>query len=397
MRSAVIVDAIRTPSGKGKPGGQLSAMHPTELLALTLTALVERTGLDPALIDDVITGCVHQAREQASNIGRNAVLAAAFPESVPATTVDRQCGSSQQAIHFAAQAVMSGSCDVTVACGVESMSRVPMGMPAMGHDPFGPAVADRYAPGLVHQGIGAELIASRWGLTRHDLDEFSARSHELATEAESSGAFERELIQVEADGLDGAAVKAVRDETIRPTTNVGDLGNLPPAFRDDVFSRRFPEINWHITAGNSSPLTDGASALLILEEQRAVELGLTPRARIHSLAVVGDDPIMMLTAPIPATKKILARAGLGIEDIDAFEVNEAFAPIPLAWQHDVGANPDRVNVRGGAIALGHPLGASGARLMTTLLHILEDHGWRYGLQTMCEGGGMANATIIERI
>ena len=395
MPNAVIVDAVRTPSGKGKPGGQLSTVHPTELLAFTLTSLVDRNGLDPALIDDVVTGCVHQAREQASNIGRNAVLAAGFPQSVPATTVDRQCGSSQQAIHFAAQAVMSGACDLTIACGVESMSRVPMGTPTMNQDPFGPSISERYMPGLVHQGIGAELIAARWGLSRHDLDEFSTRSHELATQAETAGAFGRELIRVEIPGLDGAPVTAVRDETIRPKTNTVDLASLPPAFRDESASERFPEIRWHITAGNSSPLTDGASAVLIVEEGRAAQLGLTPRARIHSFALAGDDPIMMLTAPIPATRKILARAGLRIDDVDAFEVNEAFASVPLAWQRDLEANPDRVNIRGGAIALGHPLGASGARLMTTLLHILEDHGWRYGLQTMCEGGGMANATIIE--
>ena len=397
MRNAVIVDAIRTPSGKGKPGGQLSTVHPTRLLSLTLQALVERNGFDAELIDDVITGCVGQAGEQALNIGRSAVLGAGFPESVPATTIDRQCGSSQQAAHFAAQGVMAGSYDLVIACGVESMSRVPMGSANLGADPMGPDVAARYSPGLVNQGIGAELIASRWKLSRDDLDVFAERSHRLAAAATDDGAFSRELLSIETTDAGGTPTYATADETIRANTSVAGLGQLRPAFLDDGLTDRFPEIGWHITPGNSSPLTDGASAVLIMSEEKADELGLRPRARFHGFSVVGDDPLQMLTGPIPATQRILERTGLGIDDIDAFEVNEAFAPVPLAWQHELGADPDRVNVRGGAIALGHPLGASGTRLLTTLLHVLEDHDWRYGLQTMCEGGGMANATVIERL
>ncbi|MTV24937.1 acetyl-CoA C-acyltransferase [Nitriliruptoraceae bacterium ZYF776] len=397
MRDAVIVDCLRTPSGKGKPGGQLSGVHPTRLLSLTLRALLDRTGIDPAEVDDVIAGCVGQAGEQALNIARNAVLGAGFPEAVPATTIDRQCGSSQQAAHFAAQAVMSGAQDVVVACGVESMSRVPMGSATVGRDPLGPDVADRYAPGLSHQGIGAELITARWGLSREDLDRFAARSHERAAEAQAAGAFDRELVTVETTAADGTAVRAAADETVRPGTDLDGLSQLRPAFQDDVLGERFPEIGWHITPGNSSPLTDGASAVLITTPEKAEQLGLAPRARFHAFSVVGDDPLLMLTGPIPATHRILERSGLTIGDIDAFEVNEAFAPVPLAWAQEVGADLDRVNVRGGAIALGHPLGASGTKLLTTLVHVLEDHGWRYGLQTMCEGGGMANATIIERL
>ena len=397
MQDAVIVDAIRTPAGKGKPGGQLSGLHPTRLLSLTLRALVERNDLDPSLVDDVITGCVGQAREQAMNIGRNAVLGAGFPESVPATTIDRQCGSSQQAAHFAAQGVMAGAYDVVIACGVESMSRVPMGTAAHGADAFGPDVVERYAPGLVNQGIGAELIAARWGLGRDVLDEFAARSHRLAAQAQDSGAFGREILEVTTTDVDGTPVEATADETVRPGTDLDGLAALKPAFTDPETAERFPEIDWRITPGNSSPLTDGASAVLIMSESRAVSLALRPRARFHGFAVVGDDPVKMLTGPIPATRRVLERTGLRIDDVDAFEVNEAFAPVPLAWQHDLGADPDRVNVRGGAIALGHPLGASGTKFLTTLLHVLEGHDWRYGLQTMCEGGGMANATVIERL
>lgn len=397
MHDAVIVDAVRTPVGKGKPGGQLSAVHPTRLLSLTLRSLVERNALDPELVDDVLTGCVGQAAEQAMNIGRNAVLGAGFPESVPATTIDRQCGSSQQAAHFAAQGVIAGAYDVVIACGVESMSRVPMGTPTGNADPFGPDVNERYAPGLVNQGIGAELIAARWGFEREQLDEFAARSHRLAARASDDGAFAREILPVKTTDADGAAVEATIDETVRPGTDVEGLAQLKSAFYDEDTSQRFPEIGWQITPGNSSPLTDGASAVLIMSESKARELGLRPRARFHGFSVVGDDPLKMLTGPIPATERVLERAGLSIGEIDAFEVNEAFAPVPLAWQKELGADADRLNVRGGAIALGHPLGASGTKLLTTLLHILEDHDWRYGLQTMCEGGGMANATIIERL
>ncbi len=397
MRSAVIVDAVRTASGKGKPGGALSGSHPVELLAGVLSALAERTGLDPALIDDVITGCVAQVGEQSLNIGRQGVLAAGWPESVPATSIDRQCGSSQQAAHFAAQGVIAGGYDIAVACGVESMSRIPMGTAGIGQDPFGPSVAERYPDGLVGQGISAELIAAKWGLTRDELDEFSARSHQLAAAATEGGLFADEIIPVTVTTPDGGQRVHTVDETIRASTTAAGLAKLAPSFTSEAMGRRFGQIDWRITAGNSSPLTDGASAMLIMEESRATALGLRARARFHTFALAGDDPVLMLTAPIPATARVLAKAGLSIDDIDAFEVNEAFAPVPLAWLRETGADPARLNPRGGAIALGHPLGASGTRLMTTLLNHLEATGGRYGLQTMCEGGGMANATIIERL
>ena len=397
MRSAVIVDAVRTASGKGKPGGALSGTHPVELLAGVLTALVERTGLDPARIDDVITGCVAQVGEQSLNIGRQSVLAAGWPVSVPATSIDRQCGSSQQAAHFAAQGVIAGGYDIAVACGVESMSRIPMGTAGIGQDPFGPSVAERYPDGLVGQGISAELIAAGWGLTRDELDEFSARSHQLAAAATEAGLFADEIIPVTVTAPDGGRLVHTVDETIRASTTAAGLAKLSPSFMSEAMSKRFAQIDWQITAGNSSPLTDGASAMLIMEESRAAELGLRARARFHTFALAGDDPLLMLTAPIPATARVLAKAGLSIDDIDAFEVNEAFAPVPLAWLRETGADPARLNPRGGAIALGHALGASGTRLMTTLLNHLEATGGRYGLQTMCEGGGMANATIIERL
>ena len=384
MISAVIVDAVRTPSGRGKKGGALAAHHPVDLLAHTLRALVERTGIDPAQIDDVIGGCLSQVGLQSVNITRNAVLAAGFPESVPGTTVDRQCGSSQQAVAFAAQGVIAGAYDVVIACGVESMSENPINAATLGRDPYGASVAARYPDGLVGQGISAELIAARWSLDRTTLDEFAARSHRLAAAAD----FSREVIPI-----DGVA----RDETIRANTTVEGLAGLRAAFVDEAMTERFPEIDWRITAGNSSPLTDGASAVLIMSEEKAALLGLTPRARFRSFAVTGSDPIEMLTGIIPVTKRILARSGLGIDDIDVFEVNEAFASVPLAWQHELHADPARVNPKGGAIALGHPLGSSGTRLLTTMLGALEDTGGTFGLQTMCEGGGMANATIIERI
>ncbi|WP_433218263.1 thiolase family protein [Dactylosporangium sp. CS-047395] len=386
MTDAVIVDIVRSASGRGKPGGALSGLHPVELLATVLRALVDRTGLDPALIDDVVTGCVGQAGEQAANIGRNAVLAAGWPLSVPATTVDRACGSGQQAMHFAAQGVLAGAYDVVVACGVESMSRVPMGVAIGAADPFGPSVAARMS--LVSQGIAAELVTARWGLTRERLDAYAARSHALAAAAQSSGAFATEIVPVGAHAV---------DETVRPATSPEGLAALKPAFRDDALLGRFPQIGWHITAGNSSPLTDGAAAALIMSAERAASLGLRPRARFHAFALAGDDPVMMLTAPIPATRKVLAKAGLALDDIAAYEVNEAFAPVPLAWAAELGADPDRLNPRGGAIALGHPLGGSGVRLMATLVNHLEQTGGRYGLQTMCEAGGQANATIVERL
>ncbi|AIJ23283.1 thiolase family protein [Amycolatopsis methanolica] len=392
MTSAVIVDAVRTASGKGKPGGQLSGLHPAELLSQVLRQLVERTGIDPGLIDDVIGGCVSQAGEQAINITRSAVLGAGFPEHVPATTIDRQCGSSQQAAHFAAQGVLSGAYDVVIACGVELMSRVPMGFAAQGKNPFGPAVGARYPEGLVNQGVSAELIAARWKLDRTTLDEYSARSHARAAATAAAGGFDREIVPVVSGNT-----KISTDETVRPQTTVEGLAGLDPSFADERLSQRFPEIDWKITPGNSSPLTDGASAVLIMSEEKANALGLQPRARFHTFAVTGSDPLLMLTGVVPATRKALDRSGLTIEDIDAYEVNEAFAPVPLMWQQEFGADPERLNPRGGAIALGHALGASGTRLLTTLVNHLQATGGRYGLQTMCEGGGMANATIVERL
>ncbi|MGW9207038.1 thiolase family protein [Embleya sp. NPDC055664] len=393
MTTAVVVDAVRTASGKGKPGGALSGTHPVDLLAHTLRALVERNGLDPALVEDVIAGCVTQGGDQSLNIARNAVLAAGFPEGVPATTVDRQCGSSQQAAHFAAQGVIAGAYDIVIAAGVESMSRVPMGLASHGGNPFGgELLAARYPEGLIPQGYSAELISARWNLDRETLDRFSARSHRLAAQAAAEGAFDREIVPIT---VAGGAHRV--DETVRPSTSEEGLAGLKPAFVDEGMAARFPEIDWRITPGNSSPLTDGASAALIMSEERANALGLTPRARFHAFAVTGDDPLLMLMGVVPATRKVLERAGLGIDDIDAFEVNEAFAPVPLAWAAEVGADLEKVNRRGGAIAIGHPLGASGGRLLSTLLGVLEATGGRYGLQTMCEGGGMANAMIIERL
>jgi acetyl-CoA acyltransferase len=396
MRNAVIVDAVRTGVGKGKPGGGLSGVHPVELLATVLRAIVERNDLDPARIDDVVTGCVGQAGEQALNIGRQGVLAAGWPEIVPATTIDRQCGSSQQAAHFAAQGVLAGAYDIAIACGVESMSRVPMGMATMNADVYGPSIAARYPEGLVNQGVSAELISAKWGLDRAELDEFAARSHRLAAEAAERGAFKNEIVPVTVT-TDGGTHEHLTDETVRAATTVEGLAGLRASFATDAMRARFPQIDWRITPGNSSPLSDGASAVLIMDESVATSLGLTPRARFHTFALAGADPVLMLTAPIPATERALAKAGLGIDEIDAFEVNEAFAPVPLAWQRETGAEPDRLNPRGGAIALGHALGSSGTRLLTTMLNHLEATGGRYGLQTMCEGGGLANATIIERL
>lgn len=396
MPEAVIVDVIRTASGRGKPGGALSGIHPASLLAQVIASLVERNGIDGAQIDDVIAGCVGQAGDQALNIGRTAVLAAGLPESVPATTIDRQCGSSQQAVHFAVQGVMAGSYDIAIACGVESMSRVPMGAANAGGDAFAP-LADRYPDGLVNQGVAAELIARRWNLSRERLDEYAARSHQRAAQAAQDGAFAREILPIQIPTVAGSTSMHALDETIRGTTTADALSALRPSFRTDELAARFPELTWGITPGNSSPLTDGASAALIMSADRAKQLGLTPRARIRSMAVTGSDPMLMLTGVIPATQKALARAGLTLDQIDAYEVNEAFAPVPLSWADEFGADEERLNPLGGAIALGHPLGGSGTRLLTTLLHHLESTGGRLGLQTMCEGGGMANATIIERI
>jgi acetyl-CoA acyltransferase len=398
MRDAVIVDAVRTPVGKGKPGGALSGVHAVDLFAHSLGALVERTGIDPATVDDVVGGCVDQVAEQAMNTTRLAWLAAGLPESVPATTVDRQCGSSQQAVSFAAQGVIAGAYDVVVAGGVESMSRVPMwsNVPA-GRDPFGPRLAARYPEGLVPQGIAAELIAAKWSLSRAEQDELSARSHANAARATADGLFAGEVAPIKAPGPDGELREVTVDETIRPGTSPEVLAGLRPAFHDEAAGRRFPQIGWHVTAGNSSPINDGSAALLIMSAEKAAELGLRPRARIHTSTVVGDDPLLMLTGIIPATGKVLRRSGLSLGDIDLFEVNEAFASVVLAWQRETGVPDSKLNVNGGAISIGHPLGASGARIMTTLLNAMEQRGARYGLQTMCEAGGQANATILERL
>ena len=388
MRDAVIVEAVRTPIGKGKANGALHGINAVDLLAHSLKAVVERTGIDAALIDDVIGGAVSQVGEQSQNVTRTALLAAGYPESVPGTTVDRQCGSSQQAVHFAAQGVIAGAYDIVVAAGVESMSRVPMGSSSVGRESLGVGFEERYPDGLVPQGISAELIAAKWGLSRTQLDEFSASSHRKAALATESGYFTKELATLPQLSV---------DEAIRPGTTVETLAGLRTAFESDYYAQRFPQIDWSITAGNSSPLSDGSSAVMITTSEIAAKLGLTPKARLHSFAVAGDDPLYMLTAVIPATEKVLARAGLTISDIDLFEVNEAFAPVVLSWAADTGVDLSKVNVRGGAIALGHPLGGSGTRIMTTLVNAMEQRGARYGLQTMCEAGGRANATILERL
>ena len=391
MPDAVIVDAVRTPGGKRN--GKLRGWHPADLAAEVLQALVTRNDLDPGVVDDVIMGCVMQVGEQGINIARNAVLAAGFPESVPATTVDRQCGSSQQSAHFAAQGVIAGAYDVVVAAGVECMTRVPMGAsiqhgPGM---PFGPKVMDRYSSvgGLVPQGISAELIADKWGLTREQLDSFSAESHRKAARATEEGRFQNELVPVAARDDEGRLTDELvdRDEGIRPDSSVQTLAKLKPAFKPDGI----------VTAGNSSQITDGASAVLIMSEERATALGLRPRARFHSFALAGVDPVTMLTGPIPATSKALERGGLTLDDIDLVEINEAFASVVLAWEAEHHPDMAKVNANGGAIALGHPLGASGTKLLATLVHELERTGGRWGLQTMCEGGGLANATVIERL
>ncbi|WP_063045718.1 thiolase family protein [Nocardia pseudovaccinii] len=389
MRDAVIVEAVRTPIGKGKPNGALHDVNAVDLLAHSLRAVVDRSGIDPVLIDDVIGGIVTQIGEQGANMTRRAALAAGYPESVPATTVDRQCGSSQQAIHFAAQGVIAGAYDIVVAAGVESMGRIPMGANMIGsHDFSGVGFAERYPEGLVSQGISAELIAARWGLTRNQLDEFALGSHEKAALATKNGSFAGQLAPIA--GLE-------TDEGIRVGSTLETLGTLRPAYYDEAMGARFPEIGWQITAATASQVSDGSAAVLIMTSERAAELGLKPLARLHSFAVAGDDPLLMLTAVIPATRKVLQRAGLQLSDIDLVEINEAFSPVVLAWAHDTGADMSKVNVNGGAIAIGHPLGASGARLMTTLVHAMQERGARYGLQTMCEAGGLANATIIERL
>lgn len=392
MNTPFIVEAVRTPMARGKADGSLSGVHPVEMLSQTLQALMRRTGIDPGIVDDVICGCVSQVGEQSGGPGRMAWLAAGYPEHVPATTIDRKCGSSQQAVHFAAQGVLAGAYEVVIACGVESMSRIPMGTSRIGQDPVGPSVATRYAPGLVPQGISAELIATRWGIGREEMDRYAATSHQRAERLRAAGAFRREIVPIATpDGLFEA------DETIRGGTTAERLATLKPAFENAEMVARFPELGWGVTAGNSSQITDGAAAMLIVSERMAGRLGLRPRARFVAFDVCGDSPLQMLTAPIPATRRVLNKAGLTVDRIDHFEINEAFASVPLAWQREMGADSERLNPRGGAIALGHPLGASGVRLMTTMLHALEDSGGRYGLQSMCEAGGMANATVIERI
>jgi acetyl-CoA acyltransferase len=388
MATAVIVDAVRTPMGRRN--GVLKDWHPVDLLARVLRALVERNDLDPALVEDVIAGCVSQSGEQALNLARNAVLAAGFPETVPGTTIDRQCGSAQQALHFAAQGVMAGAYDVVIAAGVESMTRVPMGSTILNGPgkPFGPQMAQRYLPagGLIPQGLAAERVAGRWALTREALDAYSLESHRRAARATDDGRFTAEVVPVTVEtATRKRQVKA--DEGVRRDITMEALAALKPAFL----------AGGTVTAGNSSPLSDGAGAVLVLSEDRAGALGLVPRARFVSFAVCGDDPLLMLTAPIPATTAVLSRAGLALDDIDRFEVNEAFASVVLAWASEHRVDMDRVNVNGGAIALGHPLGCSGVRLTTTLLGELERSGGRYGLQVMCEGGGMANALVLERV
>jgi acetyl-CoA acyltransferase len=378
MRDAVIVEAVRTPVGRRN--GAYTDTHPVDLSAHVLNALVERTGIDPAVVDDLVWGCVSQVGEQALNVARNAVLGAGWPESVPGTSIDRQCGSSQQAVHFAAAGVISGQYDVAVAGGVEAMTRVPMGS-SIGTDvgfPFGPRMLARYEGQSINQGLGAEMVAERWGFSREQVDEFSLESHRKAAAAIDSGAFAKQYAVVPGTGLEA-------DEGIRRDTTLEKLGALKSAFKETGL----------ITAGNSSQISDGSGALLVTTSEKARELGLRPLVRLHSFAVVGDDPVIMLTGPIPATAKVLARSGLAITDIGAFEINEAFAPVPMAWCAETGADPRSLNPLGGAIAIGHPLGGSGAVLMTRLVHHMVDNGIRYGLQSMCEGGGMANATILE--
>jgi acetyl-CoA acyltransferase len=374
MRDAVIVGAVRTPVGRRNGG--LSGVHPVDLSAHVLRALADRAGLAPGDVEDVVWGTVSQVGEQSWNVGRNAVLAAGWPESVPGTTLDRQCGSSQQAVHFAAATVLSGQADLVVAGGVESMSRVPMGSSAGGQDPFGSAVRDRYGVTEFSQGVGAEMIAERWGFSRSQLDEYALASHAAAAKAQDAGDFDVEIATLP---------ELARDEGIRRDTTLEKLAGLKTPFKADGV----------VTAGSASQISDGSAALAVTTSRWAAAHGLRPLARVHTAVVAADDPVIMLTAPLPATAKALAKAGLTLDEIGVYEVNEAFAPVPLAWLAETGADPSRLNPRGGAIALGHPLGASGARIMTTMLHHMRQNELRYGLQTMCEGGGMANATVVE--
>ena len=395
-RRAVIIDIVRSPFARGREGGALNGIHPVDLFTQILKGLVARTGIDPALIEDVITGCVLQVGEQAGNIGRQAVLAAGLPETLPAVTLDRKCGSAQQAVDFAAQGVIAGAYDVVIAGGVEMMSLLPMRVTRLGRDWEGPMFRTRYPEGLVRQGISAELIAARWDLSREEQDAFAYASHMRGAAALDRDLFAHTILPVSVPGPDGTRVVQA-DEGLRRDTTVEKLASLRTAFQDDEMAARFPQIRWSVTAGNSSQVTDGSGAALSMEEKLAQRFGLRPRAAITHFAVMGDDPLLMLTGVIPATAKLLKRAGLRIGDIDAFEVNEAFASVVLAWQRETGADPERVNRYGGAIAFGHPVGASGMRLMAQLLTALEQENGRYGLQTMCESGGMANATLFERL
>lgn len=392
MKEVVIVDAARTPIGRAKADSVFASLHPADLLAQLLYAIVKRNGIDPAEVDDVITGCVSQVGEQSATPGRVAWLAAGFPEHVPSTTIDRKCGSSQQAVQFAAQAIMSGMADMILACGIESMSRVPMGSARLNANPYSPQFEKRYPEGLVSQGVAANLVAQQWRLSREDLDRYALRSADLALHAQQQGLFKREIVPIQVNGQ-----WVDQDETIRSSTTYEGLSQLKAVFKTQELQQRFPELDWVTTAGNASQMSDGAAALLLMSREKAEALGLRPRARFAGFDVCGADPFMMLTAPMPSTQRLLKKTGIGIDAIDHFEVNEAFASVPLAWQKVIGAPLEKLNPRGGAIALGHPLGASGARLMVSLLHALEDNNQRMGLQTMCEAGGMANSTLLERL
>ena len=392
LQDVVLVDAVRSPMAKGKPGGELSGLHPAELLGQVFAALLRRNDLDPGAVDDVLTGCVTQAGEQGATVGRVAWLGAGLPRHVPAATVERKCGSGQQAVVFAAQAIASGQADIVIAAGVESMSRVPMGAATIGQDGYGPAMWARF-PDLSGQGVAADRITAHYRLGRDALDSYSAESHRRARVTAEAGGFDSEIVPITL--ADRTRITA--DSTIRPGTTVAGLSALSPAFGGDAVRARFPQVASVTTAGSSSQITDGAAAALLMSADRAAALGLRPRARLVASTACGDDPELMLTAPIPATRRVLDRAGLGLDAIDLFEVNEAFAAVPLAWMHELGVAHGRVNVRGGAIALGHPLGASGVRLLVTLINALESAGARYGLQTMCEAGGMANAYVVESL
>lgn len=390
MRDAVIVAAVRTPIGRGKPGGALEHSHPVDLMAHSLRAIVAQTGIDPARIDEVIGGVVSQVGEQATNVTRRSALAAGLPESVPASTIDRQCSASQQALRFAAHAVIAGDCNVVIAAGVESVSRIPMGTSLLDADNLtGSAFLERYPQGVPWQGISAELITARWGLSRAQLDDYALESHSRAAEATKNGLFDAELTPPIMD--------LAFDENIRFDSSAQTLNALPSSFYNEAIAKRFPEIDWHITAGNASQLGDGSAAVMVTTSEHASRLGLTPLARIRSHIAVGDDPFLMLTAVVPATEKVLKQTGLHLSEIDLIEVNEAYSSVVLAWAHETGADMRRVNVHGGAISLGHPLGASGVRITATLVHALRERGARYGLQTMCESGGQANAMIIEAL